>query len=292
MKKMKYYKNKRAIILFLFPAVLFIAVFLYYPFFMSCYKSFFNWDGFATSTFIGFDNYKAMFKDLQVRQAIKNTFFMMFLACAVQVGLGLLLAIIVDHVSKGAKFFKTVYFFPIVISATAIGVMFKLFYAYDGGPLNNLLLRFGKEPVNWLSYEMALGSVSVPIIWQYVGFYFVILLTAINGIPQSLYESAYLDGITGITKTIYITIPLIWDMIKVCLVLAITGSLKVFDMVFVITRGGPMSATELLGTYMYKRTFFDNRFGYGSTIAVFIVFLGIVVSSVVNRVLRSEEITY
>lgn len=280
------------IALFLFPALLFIITFLYYPFVMSIYKSFFHWDGFNTSKFIGIDNYKRMFTDSQIRHAVKNTFILMFLACAVQVGLGLVLALIVDHVSKGSKFFKTVYFFPIVISSTAIGVMFKLFYAYDGGLLNGLMLKLGREPIDWLSQTRAMASVSVPIIWQYVGFYFVILITAINAIPEDLYESAYLDGITGFSKTFYITIPLIWDMVKVCLVLAITGTLKVFDLVFVLTKGGPMSATELLGTYMYKKTFFDYRYGYGATIAVLIVFLGVVVSSIVNHVLRSEDITY
>lgn len=269
-----------------------MGIFLYYPFFMNFYKSFFDWDGFFYSKFIGLGNYKRLIHDPIIKTAAKNTFILMFFVCIIQVGLGLLFAILVDSIKVGSNFFKTVFFFPVVISATAIGLLFKLFYVYEGGLLNSIRTIMGKEPVIWLSEEKAMGMVSIPIIWQYIGFYFVILLTAIKRIPKELYECAQLDGINGFTKTFYITIPLIWDMIKVCLILAITGTLKVFDIVFVITQGGPMGTTELFSTYMYQKTFTDNRFGYGSTIAVLIVVLGVVISLLLDKLLKREEITY
>ncbi len=289
---MKHYQNWLVISLFLCPALLLIVLFLYYPFFMSFFRSFFKWDGFFTSEFIGLANYKRMFMDTTIHKALKNTMYLMFLACFIQVGIGLIIAVFTDSISKGAKFYRTVFFFPIVISSTAIGLMFKLFYVYDGGLLNTLLNFLNLESVVWLTEKSAMTAVAVPVIWQYVGFYFVILLTAIGRIPDDIYESAYLDGINGFEKTIYFTIPLIWDVIKVCFILAITGALKVFDLIYVITQGGPLRASEVLGTYMYQKTFVDYRYGYGSTIAILIVVLGLVISYLVNRHLRREEVTY
>lgn len=286
------YKDKKIIVLFLAPSLIIIGLFLYYPFAMSFYKSFFNWDGFLTSKFIGLGNYRRLFSDVMIHKAIINTLTLMILVIIFQVGTALLLAVVLDSIKAGAKFFRVVYFLPIVISATAIGLMFKLIYMYDGGLLNGIRALMGLEPIVWITEKTALLAVAVPTIWHYVGFYFVILITAINRIPLDLYESAYLDGITGVSKTIYITIPLIWDIIKVCLVLAITGTLKVFDLPYVITQGGPFGASEFLGTYMNTKTFTDQVFGYGATIAVLIVVLGVVISSIVNKLLKSEEITF
>lgn len=289
---MKYYKNKKTIFLFLFPAMAFMTVFLFYPFLMSIVKSFYDSDGFMNSTYIGLDNYRRMLEDKTIHVATKNTFELMLYIVIFEVGFAIILAVVVDSVSKGAKFFQTVYFFPIVISATAIGMMFNLFYAYNGGLLNSIIIEFGGEPTVWKTVENALKIVAIPTVWQYVGFYFVLILTAIKQVPKSLYESGRIDGTNGITKLRYITIPLIRNVIITCLVLAITGTLKVFDMVLVITNGGPLNASQILGLYMYQKTFIDDAFGYGAAIAVLIVVIGLVVSFIVNRVLKKEDFTY
>lgn len=280
------------IFLYLLPALAFMSVFLFYPFIMSIVKSFYQSDGFVNSTFIGLDNYRRLFEDKTIRIAIGNTFKLMLYVVIFQVGIAVLLAVMVDSVTKGQKLFRTVYFFPIVISATAIGMMFKLFYAYDGGLFNAIIATVGADPKVWITRENAMKMVSIPAIWQYVGFYFVIILTAIKQVPKDLYESAYLEGIKPWSKLFYITVPLIRNVMITCLILAITGTLKVFDMALIITGGGPLNASQVLGLYMYQKTFTDEVFGYGATISVLIVFIGLTLSLIVNKVFKKDDLMY
>ncbi len=144
----------------------------------------------------------------------------------------------------------------------------------------------------WLSKELSLIAVAIPTVWQYVGLYFVILLTAIMKIPKDYYEAAELEGIVGIKRTMYITVPLIWSDFKICLILAISGSFKVFELVYIITKGGPLGSSEVLGTYMYKATFVMENIGYGASIGIYIVILGVGLSLLINRLLKRDEITY
>ncbi|WP_113672327.1 carbohydrate ABC transporter permease [Vallitalea guaymasensis] len=288
--------NKRSrniiIVLFLLPALIFLVVFMFYPFIMNFINSFYKSDGFLESTFIGLDNYRRLLKDDTIKIAVKNTYEIMLYVCLFEVGIAIILACMVDSITKGQKFFRTVYFFPIVISATAIGMMFKLVYSYDVGLLNSIMEALGQERRNWITVKSAVKMVSIPIVWQYIGFYFIIILTAIKQIPKELYESAYLDGINGFTKTIYITLPLIRNVIITCLILAINGVLKVFDMVLVITEGGPLNKSQILGLYMYKKAFADNTFGYAATISVLIVVLGLLTIFIVNKIFKKDTITY
>lgn len=287
------YKNKTIIWFFLAPALLFLIGFLYIPFFMSIWNSFFNIQDLAgvNKTWVALDNYQTMLKDPIIWTSIKNTFIMMAVTVLFEGGLGLLFALFVDSVRRGQKFYRTVFFFPVVISATAIGLMFNLFYAYEIGVFNQVLTKFGMEPQIWLSEGRALYMIALPAVWQYVGFYFVIILTGISGIPEDIYESAYLDGITGFKKTIYITIPLLKGTIKSCLILLITGTLKIFDIAWVVApKGMPYESTYLLGTYQYNTVYQSARIGYACAIAVLIVVLGLVISMIVNKLLKEEEV--
>jgi raffinose/stachyose/melibiose transport system permease protein len=289
---MKFYSNKKTIFAFLFPAMAFMVIFLFYPFVMSIIKSFYDSDGFMNATFIGLDNYRRMMEDKTIHASIKHTFELMLYVVVFQVGIAILLAVLVESIPKGSKFFQTVYFFPIVISATAIGMMFNLFYAYDGGLLNTIVIKFNGEAKVWKTVENALKIVAVPTVWQYIGFYFVLIITAIKQIPKSIYESAMIDGINGFTKLRYVTLPLIRNVLITCIVLAVTGTLKVFDLVLVITNGGPLNSSQILGLYMYQKTFIDEAFGYGAAISVLIVSIGLIVSFIVNKVLKKEDFTY
>lgn len=289
------YKDRRPLYLFLLPALIIISIFLYYPFIQNVINSFYEIKGIGAlnSKFIGLNNYKEMLTDRNIGIGLKNTMIMMGLAVFAQVGLALVLALMVDSIRRGAQIFRTVFFFPVVVSATAIGLMFNLFYSYNGGMLNQILASFGADPVLWLSDDKAIFMVSLPVVWQYVGFYFVIILTGLNGIPEDIFEYAYLDGVTGLRKIYYITLPLIWDVLKVCMILAITGALKVFDLPWVIApNGAPKGLTHFLGTYMYFKTFISQGVGYGSAIAVVIVVLGVFISLTVNRIFKHDTIVY
>lgn len=282
--------DKKYILMFLLPAAVIMSIFLYYPFFKSVYFSFFRTKGFFEKTFVGFDNFARLFRDELLVASTLHTLELMLYVIVFQVGIALLLAVLVDNISKGKAFFRMVFFFPVVISGTAIALLFVLFYNYQFGMLNNLLQSWGIDKVLWLGDSTALKAVAIPTVWHYVGFYFVLFLTAMSKIPSDFYEAAKLEGISGVKKTFMLTIPLILSDIKVVITLAITGTLKVFEFIFVLTRG--QNGTEVLGTYMYKKAIVDQNFGYGSTIAIYIVVFGVLLSILANRLLKREEITY
>lgn len=282
--------DRKYILMFLLPAAATMMIFLYYPFFKSLYFSFFRTSGFYEKKFIGFDNYTRMFTDQMLGASTLHTLELMLYVILFQVGIALMLAVMVDNIQWGKGIYRMVFFFPVVISGTAISLLFVLFYNYQFGLLNSLLNKLGFDKVLWLSESLALKAIAVPTVWHYVGFYFVLFLTAMSKIPSDFYEAAKLEGITGLKKTFQLTIPLIMSDIKVVITLAITGTLKIFEFVWVIARG--QNGTEVLGTYMYKKALVDQNFGYGSTIAIYIVVFGVLLSLLANRLLKRDEITY
>ncbi len=290
------YRDRRPLIVFLVPGFLLMLVFLYYPFLVNIFNSLFDIRSMAgrQETFQGLANYRKFFLEDPIgRVALVNSVKIMALTAVFQVGMALILALMVDSIKKGQQFFRVVYFFPIVISATAIGLMFNLFYSYDGGMFNQIRAWFGLDRVFWLDKDRAFTMLAIPILWQYVGFYFVILLTGLSGIPEEVYESAALDGATGLKKVWYITLPLISDVLVTCTTLAVTGSIKVFDLPSVIARNGaPNGLTHFLGTYMHNQAFVAQNVDYGSAISIVIVVFGVIAAQSVTRLLgrfaRSE----
>lgn len=283
-------KSKKYIFLFLSPALLLITIFLYFPLSKTVQYSFTNYSNWApVFDYIGFENYKRLFSDEIIVKSLINTLILLIGCVIVEVGVALVLAVLVDSIKRGFKFYRMVYFFPVVISGSAIGLMFYLAFQYDYGLMNNILVSMGMEKVNWITEQSAMYLVLIPVLWQYVGFYFVIFLTAIANVPTDVYESAMLDGITGVKKTVYITIPLIREVIITVLGLVIAGSLKVFDVVYVMTGGGPLDASQLLSTYLYQQSFLFNNQGYGSAIAVLIIILGLAIYLITNKFTQQKE---
>lgn len=289
------YKKKAPLLLFLLPGLLLMTVFLYYPFLQNLYNSLFNMTqplllpG-QKQKFLGLDNYKRILTDPSIRIALKNSLLMMVLTVVFQVGLGLFFAILVNNIKRGQKVFRTIYFLPVVISASALGLMFKLLYNYDNGMLNQLLRSMGKPPVKWLSESLAFLMISIPILWSYVGFYFVIIYTGICDISEDIYEAAAIDGCTKTKSVFYITVPLLRGVICTCVTLAVTGALKVFDLPWIIVeKGAPNGTTHFLGTYMYQTAFGSQNWDYSAAIALLIVVLGVIVSKVVGRLIRPDE---
>lgn len=301
------YKKKSPLLIFLVPAFLFLVVYLYYPFLQNVANTFLNIGGLGKPAeginTPWYDNYQRLFTDPNMRTALKNTLILTVCTVVFQVGIALILALLVDSIRVGGKVFRTIYFFPIVISATALGLMFNLIFLYRGGMVNQLLLSLGKLDyeiksngkmiVNWLDWKDQahfLFTMFLPVIWQYVGFYFVILVTGLNNISTDVFEAAALDGADGWRKTRYITLPLLRNVLCTCLVLAVTGSLKVFDLPWVMFGAGmPENQGWLTGTYMYDQTFNRMNVDYGSTIAVLIVVLGVVLSNLANRFFKPSE---
>ena len=301
------YKNKKPLMIFLTPALVFLAVFLYYPFIQNVINTFLKIGGLGRAAEglnqPWYENYARLFTDPKLATALKNTLILTLCTIVFQVGIALILALLVDAIPKGAELFRTVYFFPIVISATALGLMFNLIFLYKGGMVNQLLLAAGILPsrvlpngklvVEWLDWKDQahfLFTMFLPVMWQYVGFYFVIIVTGLNNISEDVFEAASLDGADGWKKARYITLPMLRNVLSSCMVLAVTGALKVFDLPWVMFGSGmPENLGWLTGTYMYDTTFKKMNVDYGSTIAVLIVLLGVVLSGVANRIFKTSD---
>lgn len=290
------YKKKGPLIVFLAPAFFFLIVYLYYPFIQNIINSFMQIGGLgmpaAGLNEPWYANFVTLCTDPNLHTALWNTLLLTLCTIVFQVGIALVLALLVDSIRVGQQVFRTLYFFPIVISATALGLMFNLIFLFKGGMVNQLLLSMGAitKNIDWKDQAHFLFTMFMPVMWQYVGFYFVILVTGLNNISQDLYEAAALDGASGLKVVRHITLPMLRNVLCTCLVLAITGALKVFDLPWVMFGAGmPLNQGWLTGTYMYDQTFNMGNVDYGSTIAILIVVLGVVLSNVANRIFRPRD---
>jgi raffinose/stachyose/melibiose transport system permease protein len=290
------YKKKTPLFLFLIPAFVFMAIFLYYPFIQNVINSFLNISGLGTAANGAnepwYADYVKMFEDPNMLTALKNSLILTLTTIVFQVGIALGLALLVDRIKRGAQFFRTVYFFPIVISATALGLLFNLVFLYSGGMFNQLLQNMGiaAKNIDWKDTQHFMFTMLTPVMWQYVGFYFVIIVTGLNSIPPEIYEAAALDGAKGFKRIRYITLPMLRNVLCTCLVLAITGALKVFDLPWVMMGAGiPMDQSWLTGTYMYNQAFVRGDVDYSSAIAVVIVVLGVVFAQIANKVFKQKD---
>lgn len=289
------YKSKILPWLFLLPLLLFVVIFLFYPFGVNIYHSFFSFSSILDQnpTFAGLGNYTFLILDQTFKIAFLNTVILIFLVLIFQVGIALILALLVSSIQKFSSLFKTTFFMPIVISATALGLMFNLFYDYDFGMFNQLITELGHEKVFWMNpliltrrFLLTMG----PVIWQYIGFYFVIFLTALAGISDEILEASEIDGCTGIQKAFRVKIPMIQNVTRTVFILAITGTLKVFDLPHVISPGGyPNGKLHLLGTYMYEKAFNSNQLGVAAAFAVIIAISGVLFSGISNMILKQNK---
>ncbi len=290
------YKNKTPLLLFLIPAFVFMAIFLYYPFVQNIINSFLNISGLGTAAKGVNDpwyaNYAKLLEDPNMSTALLNSLIMTVATIVFQVGVALGLALLVDRIRRGAQIFRTVYFFPIVISATALGLLFNLIFLYNGGMLNQLLQKLGvtADNIDWKDPQHFLLTMLTPVMWQYVGFYFVIIVTGLSTIPPEIYEAAALDGAKGFNRVRFITLPMLRNVLCTCLVLAVTGALKVFDLPWVMMGSGiPMDQSWLTGTYMYNQAFIRHDVDYSSAIAVVIVALGLAFAQIANKVFKQKD---
>ena len=292
MKKPLQYKLN--IFLFLLPALcLFVAV-LIAPIIMSFYYSLTEWNGFTTPEFIGFKNYVELFtsKSINISRALKNAFLLAFLSCVIQLPFALWLALRLARPIKGKTALLSIYFMPVLISTVVIGQLWLKIYNPDYGVLNVLLRSLGLDSWThvWLGdKKYALGAAFVPILWQYVGYHMLLMYAGIKGVPVELTEAAMLDGCTPAQASRYIVIPYIRPILRVSVIFAITGSLKSFDLIYVLTNGGPSHVTEVPSTLMISMLFLRNRYGMGSAIAVMLIALCFFFALVINAVFKEEK---
>jgi raffinose/stachyose/melibiose transport system permease protein len=290
----KSFSYKLNIFLFLLPAlILFIGV-LIAPIFMSLSYSFTEWNGLKDPIFIGLDNYKELFtsKSINIMRALKNSLLLAGLSVFIQLTFALWLALKLGKKPVGERAYLSIFFMPVLISTVVIGQLWLKIYNPDYGVLNLALKSLGLESWTrvWLGdKKTVLWACFVPILWQYVGYRMLLMYAGIKGVPTELCEAAMLDGCTEGQLNRYIIIPYIKPILRVSVIFAVTGSLKSFDLIYVLTNGGPNHATEVPSTLMINLLFLRNRYGMGSTIAVMLIVLCFVFALLINLVFKEEK---
>lgn len=284
-------KCKKSALLFFVPALLVYGTFFIFPFLKTSAYSFTDWDGFTVPSWIGIDNFKKILTDTVFREAIIRIFIWAVLAILLKVGMALIIAFVMSRSVGKIRFFRSVVFLPYIISASAMCLMFTIMYDKDIGLINMLLraVGLGKYVRHWLSDpNTAFYAVILIPIYQAVGYFFVILFAAMKDVSKDLYEAGRIDGTNSLTEFIKITLPSIWPVLVVCIILAINGAFQNFDYIFIMTYGGPGRASEVPATYMYKAIFVNGEFGYGSAAALLLFFLTVTVTSCMRKVLNSK----
>ena len=290
----KLYSNKWHILVFLLPALLLFCGVLIAPIGASAYFSLFDWNGLGEKIYIGFSNYKELFTSdaIGFMKALRNSLLLAALSVGLQLPLALALALALGKKIKGERAFLSVYFMPVLISTVVIGQLWLKIYNPSYGILNIFLRSIGLDSWAkiWLgTKETALGAVLVPTLWQYVGYHMLLLYAGVKSVPPELREAAMLDGASDGQVNRFIVLPYIKPIIRISVIFAVTGSLKSFDLIYVLTNGGPLHATEVPSTLMINMLFLRNRYGMGSTIAVMLIVLCFGFALLINVLFRESE---
>lgn len=286
-------KNTRVVWILLVPPLLVYIVFLVLPILQSFYFSFFSWTGMvrAPLVFVGLRNFTSLLSNDYFPLALTNTVTFVVVSTVVQLTIAFLLALALSKKFFGYRVFKVVFFTPQILTLTSIAIMWYFILFPGTGPVTLVARFIGGEAWdrNWLvESDTALLTVILVNSWISIGFYMVLFLSAIVSINSEVLEAADLDGSHGLHRIANVILPMMWEVIKVAVVLQITGNLKMFEFVYLMTRGGPDGLTNTLGTLLYNEAFEYQHFGIGSAIAVVIFLLSILTTLISLRFLRRE----
>lgn len=289
----KVMSNKKIIALYIAPALFLVLALIYVPIVQTGYFGMTKWNGVGAKEFIGLENYTALIQDATFWKTAYHSLMLAVFSVISLIGY-LLISIILAGKIKGADLLRKIYLIPMLLASVAIAQLWLKIYHPGNGILNTILVSLGVEnPPAWLAEpKLALYAIIVPIIWQYAGFYILIYYAALKNIPESLLEAARIDGATPWQIAVKIKLPLIMNVIKVTIVLAVVGSLKYFDLIYVMTDGGPNGSSEVMASYMYHRAFKEFDFGYGSAIGFFLLIICLVVTWIIRKLTAADENVY
>lgn len=291
--KVKTLKEKIQLYLMTTPALIVYSIFLIIPIGMAIYFSVHEWSGIQGSplTYVGFRNFIRVFESESFRISLMNLLKLVFFSVLFHTPVALLLAVAVNNNFKGNRIFKSIFFVPTVFPLSAIGLMWY-FVFMPGGTLNAVLSNMGLEALvsGWLiDPATAMGTIIFVNIWAGIGYYMVIILAGLKGIPDELYESAEIDGATSLDAFFKITIPMLRPILSMTIVLDVIGTIKVFDLVFVMTEGGPNGLTNLPATLMYYESFKYDNYGVGSAIGILLLIIALVLTIGSNLIMRDKS---
>ena len=280
--------------LFIAPAFILFTVFLIVPTVSSFYYSFTSWDGINPNIkFIGFDNYKEIFTSARFGNALKNTALLTVVISICENALALGLALLVDNVIKGKNLFRAIFYLPVILSGIVSGFIWKIMYSYNFGPVNKVLDMIGLSALkqDWLgNADIAIWAVAVVMIWKGAGYYMIIYLAALQGVPQDVQEAATIDGASALQRFRFITLPLISGSFTICFTLSLINGLKVFDQIAVMPDRGRGFSTETIVYLLYKSGFGEGRQGYGTAVGVVLLFIILILNNIQSAILRKREV--
>ncbi len=271
---------------FILPNLIGYGIFVFLPVCFSLVLSLMEWDGSKNPMkFVGLQNFVQIFGDEVFRQSFAHTLTYAIMTVPITLVLSLLLAVLLNSKLKGIAVFRTAYFFPYVASLVAVGAVWNLLFQPDFGPINEFLKFIGmNNPPRWIaSTKWAMVSVVIVSIWKYMGYYMIVYLAALQGINSSLYEAASIDGANAREKLRYITIPMLTPTTFFVLIMLTIQCFKVFDLIYVMTGGGPGNSTKVLVNYIYEKAFVSWQFGTASAAAMVLFAVVLVITLIQFR---------
>ena len=271
--------SKKTAFIYLAPAMAVILVFLYLPIILNFMNSLYKWGAVSTEvTYVGGKYYQQLLEDETIRIALKNNLVFAVMSVVCQIGLSLVIAAVLERrfLRRWQSVFRTVYFIPSLLMVTVTGITFKMLYSPSIGLINPILEKLGADTsgIDILgNAKSAIFGVAAASQWQYIGYTVVLFIVAMQSISEDIYEAAEIDGAGAIQKFFRITVPMMKDTIMINMIIVVTGAVRVYDEVYVMTNGGPGRATQTLATYLYQVGFKNDQMGYASAIAFFVFIL-------------------
>ena len=274
--------DRISVIFLLVPALIFCTVFIFIPAVWAIIGSFYSFGLTSLNDWkwVGFGNYVKAAQDEFFWIALKNNFIIVFASIILQVGIGTILAAILDRgITYGKVIFRTIIFTPMVISSVAVSIIWLIIYDPNVGILNAIFKSIGlpTPSMGWLGDpSIAIWMIMIVAGWQNTGFMMVLILAGLQGVSKEVYDAAEIDGATGVKAFWYITLPMIRNILIVAILITTIGAFKVFEFVFVLTQGGPSNATQVLGTYIFLQAFNLLHMGYANALSVILLVIALI----------------
>jgi len=279
--------------LYISPAFIVLFVILIYPLGYSFWLSFHEWTlrGFRKGIpFIGFENYIDLFSNPEFLKSLRITFIFVIVAIAIEMILGMGIALLLDHDLKGKGFMRSIILIPMMCTNVVIGLTWRLLFNYEFGLVNYYLGRLGLGPVNWLSdTSVALPAVIIVDVWNTTSFVALLLLAGLQALPEEPYEAATIDGASSWQLFVYLTIPFLRPTILVVLLWRFIDTFRIFDVIYLLTAGGPARATETVSIYVYRNGFQFFNLGYASASSYIMIFFMLIIGAILARIIGRIE---
>lgn len=276
--------------LFLLPYLAVFIIFRLGPSIAGVFISFCKWDLAGSPSFIGFDNFIRLWSDTNFHISLLNTLLFFVLALPPLIVFSLLLAILLNQKMHFRNAGRAISIIPYVLIPAVVGIIWNWMYDDNFGVLNFYIKKFGGGAVHWLTSEnMALISVSIVVIWSFIGYNMVLLLAGLQGVPRELYEASMIDGATKMQTFFKITLPMLKPITSMVVTLTLINTVQLFDQIFVMTNGGPGTATLTMVQYLYTSAFQNYEMGYGSAIEVVILIILVLLIKLQNKIMRVDE---